>query len=612
MSLSKKHFGDSENPSDEQIDKGGTPVGPGEKEYDVPEEVLQRFSKVYKLDLNPFQTGKNIIQGINKEHLQKLLEHAAFSEVLENKVNSQSREIETLRYIKSLLPIRLRELKSANQLIQFYEEQLSQARDREETIAFLRAQVHVLGQRLREAEYDRERLIERVSDLTEIKEANDFLRERLIKAEQYLESAQNERIELYDKAEEISEQLLENQLYLSEFRQQIEEESFYGRILEGELLRRDRLIAELQAHLQLKEEVIEEQKTEIQSLRVEVRFYKRLLREIRDAFSPLRSLIIKPPRVFDSPFSFDADDISETTDDHTDQRGFIADRDDDSAKPEGQSPSNIVSLLSKLRKVRWEKVSMLVILFFLTTFGTTDLFSHFRPLMNREMPSFLYPLAQLPEILSVPFPQTAIDVSHRKAKSLFARKKVIILDPGHGGSDPGAINQAGWRESDFTLDLALRTEQHLIERGMFVLMTRRTDSSLSLDSRAYLANQYPHTLLVSLHINSHPSFYDTEANGFSVFYNDDQSYPIAKRLFDTVMGIPQLEYYNAGIIDGRRFYPEGKNRLTVLNKLNSPGILLENGFISNEDDFSLLKSMEYRDKLADNIASGIVNSVEFF
>ncbi len=83
--------------------------------------------------------------------------------------------------------------------------------------------------------------------------------------------------------------------------------------------------------------------------------------------------------------------------------------------------------------------------------------------------------------------------------------QTIVLDPGHGGKDPGAVGRGGLTEKEVALDVGLRLRNLLMDRlGKKVLMTRDKDTFIELDDRAKFANRQKADLFVSIHINSHP------------------------------------------------------------------------------------------------------------
>src|SRR5690606_11378128 len=93
----------------------------------------------------------------------------------------------------------------------------------------------------------------------------------------------------------------------------------------------------------------------------------------------------------------------------------------------------------------------------------------------------------------------------------------ICIDPGHGGNDPGAVGPTGLRESDVVLDIALRVVQLLDDRGRAVLMTRDSDTAISLQQRTRIANNASSRLFVSLHCNA---FTSPDANGVETWFWD--------------------------------------------------------------------------------------------
>jgi N-acetylmuramoyl-L-alanine amidase len=93
----------------------------------------------------------------------------------------------------------------------------------------------------------------------------------------------------------------------------------------------------------------------------------------------------------------------------------------------------------------------------------------------------------------------------------------IVVDAGHGGSDPGAISPHGLREKDVTLAVALDLEQRLVARGFNVVMTRRRDATLSLEERTALAEGAGSDVFLSIHVNAAPR---SSAHGIETYYLD--------------------------------------------------------------------------------------------
>lgn len=180
--------------------------------------------------------------------------------------------------------------------------------------------------------------------------------------------------------------------------------------------------------------------------------------------------------------------------------------------------------------------------------------------------------------------------------------KVIVVDAGHGGYDPGAIGVTGLNEKDVNLDIALRLRDKLTAEGAKVIMTRDGDSFISLDERAAVANTAYADIFVSIHANSSES---TSLRGTSTYYYAPSSNPLLyseleqrQRLARTVQGklVSLLGTSDIGIRQAN---------FAVLRGTNMPSILVESAFVSNAADEALLKETDFRDKTAQAITEGI-------
>ncbi|HMB90752.1 MAG TPA: N-acetylmuramoyl-L-alanine amidase, partial [Rhodothermales bacterium] len=106
----------------------------------------------------------------------------------------------------------------------------------------------------------------------------------------------------------------------------------------------------------------------------------------------------------------------------------------------------------------------------------------------------------------------------------------IVIDAGHGGSDPGAIGPGGTREKDITLDVARRLQRRLDRQGFQTLMTREGDSKLSLQERVDFANEQGADLFISIHVNALPApeVVSVETYYFGI-HSDAQTLQLAQR-----------------------------------------------------------------------------------
>ena len=214
--------------------------------------------------------------------------------------------------------------------------------------------------------------------------------------------------------------------------------------------------------------------------------------------------------------------------------------------------------------------------------------------------------------------------------------KRIVIDPGHGGKQHGAISESGVSEKDITVDIALRLRR-LIGNGSFeVLMTRDADETMALEKRVAFANAHNADLFVSIHVNwMEPreirpleTYYVGATNDPAVIKlasieNRESGYSLAdyRRLLDKIYldtrrdeshrlakAINSELYQSLSLIN-----PELENRgvkmapFAVLIGTEMPAVLAEVSCLSNEDDVKLLTNADYREKIAQALFRGILS-----
>ena len=189
----------------------------------------------------------------------------------------------------------------------------------------------------------------------------------------------------------------------------------------------------------------------------------------------------------------------------------------------------------------------------------------------------------------------------------------VVLDPGHGGEDGGAVSANVVRESDLNLSISLRTRDLLRFLGLPVVMTRETDVSIhspeagtisekkisDLKNRVRIVSEIPNAVLVSVHQNM---FAESKYFGTQVFYADtDGSQRMAEEL--QALFASALEPAN---------HRQAKlcENVYLLSKINCPGVLVECGFLSNPREEALLQTEAYQKKLAAVIAAGLAVEVQ--
>jgi N-acetylmuramoyl-L-alanine amidase len=175
------------------------------------------------------------------------------------------------------------------------------------------------------------------------------------------------------------------------------------------------------------------------------------------------------------------------------------------------------------------------------------------------------------------------------------RFRTVVIDAGHGGIDRGARGADGRTlEKDVALDTAKRIERGLRSRGFRVIMTRRGDYFVSLPDRVKMSNRQRNAVFVSVHYNWAPR---RTAAGTETFYFNERSRPLAVNIQNEVNRVAPTP--NRGV---------KRARFHVLRNNTRPAVLLELGFMSNPRELDLIKSTQYRQRLADAVVRGIVRS----
>ncbi len=219
------------------------------------------------------------------------------------------------------------------------------------------------------------------------------------------------------------------------------------------------------------------------------------------------------------------------------------------------------------------------------------------------------------------------------------RPYMVVLDPGHGGEDPGAIGPRGTREKDVVLTIARKLKDTLDDDSRYrVALTRDADYFVPLDMRVQRARRLKADLFVSIHADA---FVQSQANGSSVFAlsergatstaarwlaNKENSADLIggvnlnsrdTHLARTLLDLSQTAQINDSLKVGKLVLAEmgGINRLhkshveqagfAVLKAPDIPSILIETAFISNHEEERKLRNAQYQEKLAEAIADGV-------
>lgn len=170
---------------------------------------------------------------------------------------------------------------------------------------------------------------------------------------------------------------------------------------------------------------------------------------------------------------------------------------------------------------------------------------------------------------------------------------VVIIDPGHGGKDSGAVGLGGLREKDIILSIGRRIGGILQQNGIQVVMTRDSDYFVTLPGRVQLAERANADVFVSIHANAvGPG--RSDVSGLETYYYDS-GLGLARTVHNSI-----LQSVN---VKDRRVR---RARFFVLRKSSMPSILVETGYLTGREDNAKLRTLAYQNQMAEAIARGIL------
>ncbi|MGK7932728.1 MAG: N-acetylmuramoyl-L-alanine amidase [Microcystaceae cyanobacterium] len=203
-------------------------------------------------------------------------------------------------------------------------------------------------------------------------------------------------------------------------------------------------------------------------------------------------------------------------------------------------------------------------------------------------------------ILVPPAPRDPNASTSRTPRSTTPRRQqgkvLVIIDPGHGGKDPGAIGLQGLREKDVILPISQEVARILEKQGVQVIMTRKSDYFVSLKGRTDMANRVGADLFVSIHANAVGKG-RTDVNGFEIFYYGNRS--LSESIHRSVTR--SINIRDRGV-KRARFY--------VLRNSRMPATLVEVGFLTGYEDSAKLRNASFRSQMAQAIARGILEHIQ--
>lgn len=173
----------------------------------------------------------------------------------------------------------------------------------------------------------------------------------------------------------------------------------------------------------------------------------------------------------------------------------------------------------------------------------------------------------------------------------------VVIDPGHGGNDPGATSVTGYYEKTVNLPVAHKVTARLRQRGINVIMTRQGDSRVELERRAEIANQHRADLFVSIHADSHP---DRSTRGYTVYIGESASTGSQAAARAIAQRLSQVTASGNGI---------RRENFRVLVRTTMPAVLVEMGYLSNYPEANLLTTDHYQNQIAQAISDGICDVI---
>ncbi len=188
----------------------------------------------------------------------------------------------------------------------------------------------------------------------------------------------------------------------------------------------------------------------------------------------------------------------------------------------------------------------------------------------------------------------------------------IVIDAGHGEPDGGAVSKDGVKESELNLQIAEKLASKLKENNFDVVMTREDENNIAsesvqnkkireiktddLNNRVKIANESGASILVSIHMNK---FEDSKYRGWQTFYskNSEEGKKLAELIQESIGECVEYENKRTALkIEG----------IKIIDKSTIPAVIVECGFLSNEDECKLLQDDSYQEKLAEGIKNGII------
>lgn len=199
-----------------------------------------------------------------------------------------------------------------------------------------------------------------------------------------------------------------------------------------------------------------------------------------------------------------------------------------------------------------------------------------------------------------------ITISFKKDENIRPSDRIIVIDPGHGGRDPGAVHNNTY-EKDINLSVSLKLNNRLKDLGYNTIMTRDNDTFVELKERAAIANRNQADLFISIHSNS---IANPNTSGIQVLYHSKDKANVKKEETLALAKIMMEELTKGTGAQDKGLIP--RENTVVIRDTSMPSVLIELGFLTNPEEAKLLKDEDYQNLLVESIIKGIEKYFELY
>jgi N-acetylmuramoyl-L-alanine amidase len=202
------------------------------------------------------------------------------------------------------------------------------------------------------------------------------------------------------------------------------------------------------------------------------------------------------------------------------------------------------------------------------------------------------PPLPLPSQVPFPDPNAPYRIPSRSPR-IPSGRVVVMIDPGHGGKDSGAVGIGGLQEKNIILPISQKLAQILQQNGVQVILTRKSDYFVSLQGRVDLAERANADVFVSIHTNS-AGLQRPDVSGLETYY------------YDSGLGLARIVHNSILRSVNVRDRGVRRARFYVLRKSSMPSILVEAGYMTGREDIAKLRNPQYQNQMAEAIARGVL------